>query len=643
MHRLTLATLAACLLATSTSLAQDSVATETTEEGHLLNLRNADIQTLVSTVAEMTGQNVVVDSRVSGEVTVISHQPLDDEALFDLFLAVLEVNDFGVAETDNVLKVMPLARARQQGGGVGSASDATPETTVTEIIPVEHVAAEELVGILRPLMAQSGSQLAHHAGSNSLIITERAGNIRRLREIIQRIDRSSDDPIEVLRLEHASASELVRTLSGLVSDAQGGLRLVADERTNTLMLSGDSSERLRLRTLITHLDTPLESAEATRVIYLRYADADGLVPILEQVARNARGPAGEGEAELTNISAHTETNALIVNAPPRVFDAVREVARQLDVRRKQIHVEAVIAEVSSDFAREFGVQWQTAFSTDADGNINSGSFGGTNFGEGGRNILGAAVNPLSIGGGLNIGYVEGSVSLPGSDTEVLQLGWLLRALANDGSSNVLSTPSIVTLDNAEANISVGAEVPFLTGQFTGTENGQGFSNPFQTIRREEVGLKLTVTPQITDGDTVLLKIEQEVSSLAGTISGAADLVTNKRTLNTTVMVRDGAMLVLGGLIDEDLETNEEKVPLLGDIPLLGRAFRYDRTSKTKRNLMVFLRPTILHDESVESRLTNGKYNYIRGVQEAQSEEQTWPARGIDVPLLPEMLPEGPND
>lgn len=636
MYRLFPALMLISLLAASPSHAETR-----SEDGHLLNLRDADIQTLITTVAELTGRNIVIDPRVSGEVTVISHQPMSDEQLYDLFLAVLEVNEFGVVETDTALKVVPLAKSRQQGGEVDTGRDASPERSVTEIIRVEHIPAEELVGILRPLMAQQGSQLAHHAGSNSLIITERAGNIRRLRQIIQRIDRESDDPIEVIRLEHASAGELARTLSGLSGDAQTRVRMVADERTNTLMLSGDASERLRLRTLISHLDTPLEAADATRVIYLRYANAAGLVPILEQVARSASGENG-GDAD-TYISAHDDTNALVVNANPRVFDSVREVARQLDVRRAQIHVEAVIAEVSSEFAREFGVQWQTAFSTDADGNIGRGNFGGTNFGGGGRNILGAAVNPLSVEGGLNVGYVRGSVSVPGTDSEVLQLGWLLRALAEDSASNVLSTPSIVTLDNSEANISVGAEVPFLTGQFTGTEGGQGFSNPFQTIRREEVGLKLTVTPQITDGDTVLLKIEQEVSSLAGSISGAADLITNKRTFNTTVMVRDGAMLVIGGLIDEDFETNEEKVPLLGDIPFLGRAFRYDRTSKTKRNLMVFLRPTILRDADIEYDVTGGKYRYMLEQQRRQQEQQRWPGRSSDIPLLPEGLFESEPD
>lgn len=605
--------------------AQDAV------QRHTLNLKDADIHTLIATVSEITGRNFVVDPRVEGRVTVVSNAPMDAGEIWELFISVLRVHGFALVDAGSIVRIVPEPVARQDGDAPAAvAARVPPDQLVTRMIEVRHVSAAELEPILRPLLAPQ-AQLSTHAASNSLVITDRAGNVQRLVELVRRIDTASDVEVEVIPLRHASAGELARTLAAL-APAGGGQRALADERSNSILLSGERSGRLRLRALITHLDTPVDSGD-TQVVYLRYARAEAMVAVLEGVARTL---AGAGEAQVPAIVAHPDTNALVITAPPAMFRSLREVIRQLDIRRAQILIEAVIAEVAEEVADEIGVQWQ-ATPDDFDG---SGAIGGTNFPTrgGGGGILGIAAQPEALAAqpGLNLGYLRGSVTLPGSDTPILQIGALIRALRGDSRSNILSTPSIVTLDHQEAEISVGQEVPFVGGEFTTPIVGGNQVNPFRTIERREVGLRLTVTPHVNEGDAIVLDIDKEVSSLAPRPAGAVDLVTNKRTLRTSVLVPDGNLLVLGGLIDEDVASTVQKVPGLGDVPVLGNLFRSRSSTKLRRNLMVFLRPQILRDAADIEQVSGARYNAIRAVQLDARQRQAGHGDPTQQPLLPEL-------
>ncbi len=624
--------------------------TSSADGRHTLNMKDADIQALIATVSEITGKNFIVAPTVQGKVTVVSARPMLPDELYEVFLSVLRIHGYAAVASGSMVRIEPEALAQQDGASaIGEAHARGAEELVTQVVPVHHVAAADLVAILRPLMAQGG-QLIAHASSNSLVISDRAANVGRLLQIIGRIDTASDAEVEVIPLTHAGAAELARTLTSLAGEpnaqANGeGARVFADTRTNSLLLSGARNARLRMRALIAHLDTPSAGGGDTQVVYLRYASAADLVPILQGVAATLTGVAppatgtSEGSAArggLATIQAHGETNALVISAPPAVFRSLAEVIRQLDIRRNQVLIEAVIAEVADTTASRLGVQWQMPLKDDPTHTV----IGGTNFGQGGSNILAAATNPFGVGNGFNLGYVDGTVKI--GDRTILQLGALVTALRGDGVSNILSTPSVLTLDNQEAEIKVAQEVPFLTGQYTtaattsGATAGNPISNPFQTIERKDVGLMLKVTPQINEGDSVRLNIHQEVSSLAPPVTGAVDLVTYKRELTTSVLVKDDSLLVLGGLIDKQLTENVQKVPALGDIPLLGNLFRYRNNDARKSDLMVFLHPKILRDAATEAAVSSEKYNYMR-TEQLQLRQQDWPLapRG-ERPALPEV-------
>jgi general secretion pathway protein D len=643
--------LGAALLLCGPCFAQDAPPAghaATADGRHTLNLKDADIQALIATVSEITGKNFIVGPNVEGRVTVVSARPMLPDEVYDVFLSVLRVHGYAAVPAGSMVKILPEAVA-QQDGAVASAGAALhgANELVTQVVPVRHVSATELVPILRPLLPQGGQLIAHPA-SNSLVVSDRAGNVERLVSIIQRIDTASDAQVEVIPLAHANAAEMARTLTLLADDkaaqANGeSARVFADTRTNSILLSGAKSARLRMRALVAHLDTPSGDGGDTQVVYLHYANAKELVPILEGVAATLTGIAppsaksgegGAGTPSTATIQAHEETNALVISAPPAVFRSLAEVVRQLDIRRNQVLIEAVIAEVSDQTASELGVQWQLPL-----GN-NRHVIGGTNFtgGNPGNNILNAAQNPLGVGNGFNLGYIEGTVEI-GRNT-IFQLGALVTALRGDGNSNILSTPSVLTLDNQEAEIKVAQEVPFLTGQYTtasttsNNTTGNAISNPFQTIERKDVGLVLKVKPQINEGESVRLDIHQEVSSLAPNVSGAVDLVTYKRELTTSVLVKDDSLLVLGGLIDNQAKDNVQKVPGLGDIPLLGNLFRYRTNDRRKSDLMVFLHPKILRDAATEASVSSSKYNYMR-TEQLQMRQQDWPVTPRqERPLLP---------
>jgi general secretion pathway protein D len=525
--------------------------------------------------------------------------------------------------------------------GAGAAGEG--DEMVTQVVLLENIGAAQLVPILRVLIPTYG-HLAAHATSNSLIIVDRAANMARILSIIRRMDRAGTQGVEVIPLENAAANDVVQMLSTLNQNAQaiGGappVQVLADDRTNSVLLSGPEPVRLQYRLLITHLDTPSAEGGDTRVQYLNYADAEDLATKLQaQFGAGGAAAAGEGAAAgvaagPVTIWADPGTNALVINAPERVRQDMMAVIQMIDIPRLQVQVDAIIVEVSETKAAELGVTWVL------DGSADDEAIGLTNFGttSGGILQLGAAAagdtpDPSAIAQGLTLGV--GRIRETGTSWAAI-----LSALRGDSGTNVVSTPTIVTLDNEEAEIRVGQEVPFLTGQFTNTGAAAGSVNPFQTIQREEVGTSLKITPQINEGSGVKLTIEQETSSISSA-AGAVDIVTNSRTITTSVFVNDGDVLVLGGLIDDELRQGEQRVPGLGRIPGLGWLFRARRTDRERTNLMVFIRPTILRDRYDAAFQTNSKYNYIRELQRAIAADRVRLMRDESHPELPE-LPEMP--
>lgn len=591
-----------------------------------LNFADADIRVIIEAVSKYTGRNFIVDPQVKGKVTIISQRPMDAKQIYEVFLSILKVHGYAAVPGKDVIKIVPDANAKQEAiDNMNFRRDSDSDEVVTHVIEVKYVDAGQLVPILRPLVPQRG-HLAAVPTSNVIIISDSASNIARLVHIINRIDQVTGNELEVIPLQHASAAELLRILTQLDSKDPKGpqerTRMVADERTNSLLISGDKNARLRVRALIAHLDTPVEIGGNTHVVYLRNAVAKDLVPVLTGISQGKAGvavpkPAG-GEII---IQADQNTNALVITAPVDVFRSLKSVIQQLDVRRAQVIVEAVIAEVSNDTTRELGVQWAV------DGRQGNNAVGLVNF-----NIstpitayANLASPPTPVG--FNVGF--------GDLTGTNKIAALLSMLAGDAYTNILSTPSLVTLDNEEAQIVVGQNVPFVTGSFSSTGGTAAPANPFQTIERKDVGLTLKIKPQINEGDAIKLDVTQEVSSLSST-SIASDIITNKRSIKTSVVVDDGQIVVLGGLIEDNLRESEQKVPGLGDIPILGWLFRYQKTTKVKTNLMVFLHPTIMKDERSIRAITTEKYNYIRAQQASVREKGVRLMKDEVSPMLPEL-------
>jgi general secretion pathway protein D len=608
-----------------------------------LNLKDVDISVLIQAVSEMTGRNFVVDPKVQGKVTVVAGKPMSSDEIWSVFTSVLSVHGYAVTPSGGMWKVLPEASAMVEGRGALAGG---PDAIVTRVVELREVSAAELSAILQRLISPNGRISAQ---GNRLVITERAANVERLVRLIARIDTASNNEVEVIALDHANAAEVARTLSELdgapgANAAGNAPRLVADSRSNSVLLSGNPGQRLRMRTLIAHLDMPITDGDYTQVIYLHNAKASELAPLLETVAATLTSGGAKDGAKTATIGFHGETNALVITAPPAVYRDLASVVRQLDVRRAQVMVEAVIAEVSDELADELGVQWQaTSADKNSDGSLAKGVIGGTNFpGRGGvGGILGAMVNPLSVGPGLNLGYVGGTLKIPGpngTSIDVLQIGALIHALRGDGRANILSQPSVITLDNQPAEFKVAQEVPFLTGSYaaTGATGSTGnIATPFQTIERKDVGLILKVTPHVNEGDSVRMEIVQEVSSLSPTQSaGAVDLITNKREISTTVQVADGTLLVLGGLSSEEVSESIQGIPGLSRIPLLGGLFKSRQSGRTKRNLMIFLRPIILRDDAAGLALSNDKYNFLRIEQLRGNGRYENRVRGGTLPALP---------
>jgi general secretion pathway protein D len=613
------------------------------------NFKDADITQITEAVAAATGKNFIVDPRVRAQVTMISSTPMSPAAFYEAYLAILQVHGFIAVQSGEIIKILPDANARQIPSiDLPDHVSSTSDEIVTQVIDVKNVSAAQLVPILRPLIPQYG-QLAAYPASNILIISDRANNVNRIIRIIRRIDQVGDQDVEVIPLQNASSAEIVRVINSLYQGgpqaAEGGqaAKVVADERSNSVLVGGDQSQRLRIRALIAHLDTPLEAGGDTQVRYLRYADAEKIAPKLkEQITGVAQAAAGSGtgagaaaspqaQAEKSAmVWADTQNNALVITAPPKIMHSIMGILDKLDIRRPQVLVEAIIVEVNDDKTAEFGVNW--AEFSKGNGTIPAASFVSP---VSGSSIVDLAnqVAPIAAGTATTASLPTGATVAVGRlAAGGLNFAAMIRAIRGDSSTNVIATPSTMTLDNQEAEIKVADEVPFITGSFsnTGTANN-GSVNPFQTVQREEVGTILKVTPQIAaEGNAVVLKISIESSSVLPTSVSTVDITTAKRTITTNVLIDDGGIVVLGGLISHSNTKSDSKVPVLGSIPLLGNLFKTRKGEGFKNNLMIFIRPKILRDPTQAAYQTDSKYNYMRNLEKKYNKGE------LDVPILPHM-------
>ncbi|MEZ9504663.1 type II secretion system secretin GspD [Vibrio sp. 10N.286.51.B11] len=643
--------LAGSLICTPAAIASDFSA----------SFKGTDIQEFINIVGRNLEKTIIVDPSVRGKIDVRSYDVLNEEQYYSFFLNVLEVYGYAVVEMDSgVLKIIKAKDSKTSAIPVVGDSDTIKgDNVVTRVVTVRNVSVRELSPLLRQLNDNAGAgNVVHYDPANIILITGRAAVVNRLAEIIKRVDQAGDKEIEVVELKNASAAEMVRIVDALskTTDAQNTPaflqpKLVADERTNAILISGDPKVRSRLRRLIEQLDVEMATKGNNQVIYLKYAKAEDLVDVLKGVSDNLQSEkqtSTKGSSSQRNqvmISAHSDTNSLVITAQPDIMNALQDVIAQLDIRRAQVLIEALIVEMAEGDGINLGVQW---------GNLDTGAV--IQYGNTGASIGGVMVgleeakdtetttavydsdgnfqrNETTTEKGDYSTLASALSGVNGAAMSVVMGDWtaLISAVATDSNSNILSSPSITVMDNGEASFIVGEEVPVLTGSTAGSSN----DNPFQTVERKEVGIKLKVVPQINEGDSVQLQIEQEVSNVLGA-NGAVDVRFAKRQLNTSVIVQDGQMLVLGGLIDERALESESKVPFLGDIPFLGHLFKSTSTQVEKKNLMVFIKPTIIRDGMTADGITQRKYNFIRAEQLYKAEQGLKLLADDNIPVLPKF-------
>lgn len=597
----------------------------TQQDGWTINLKDADIRAFIDQISQLSGQTFIVDPRVKGQVSVVSNATLSLSEVYQLFLSVMATHGFSVLTQGDVARVVPNAEAKAEAGGGPSGGDQLE----TRVIQVQHTSAAELIPLIRPLVPQFG-HLAAVSSANALIISDRSANIARIQDLVRQLDRAESNDYGVLNLQHGWAVDIAEVLrnSLLRGDAKttSGVQIIADSRTNRLIFIGPNEARGKLASLAQSLDTPTTRSANTRVIRLRHNDAKSLAETLGDISEGLKGP-DDGETASRRpqnilIRADESLNALVLLADPELIGTLESIVRQLDIPRAQVMVEAAIVEVSGDITDALGVQW----AVDARGG--TGGAGGVSFGNTGISVGSVlnAINENEIPDNLPDGAIIG--------IGTRSFGALVTALSANSKSNLLSTPSLLTLDNQEAEILVGQNVPFQTGSYT--TDAAGANNPFTTIERQDIGVTLKVTPHINEGATLRLQIEQEISSIAPSASltaQAVDLVTNKRAIKSTILAEDGQVIVLGGLIQDDVTRTNAKVPLLGDIPLLGALFRSTQETHVKRNLMVFLRPTVIRDRAGLAALSGKKYSDIRVIETDSASPSILPAN-------PEQLFDG---
>jgi general secretion pathway protein D len=674
--------LAALLLGVGRSEAQDG-------DTVTLNFVNADIDAVVKAVGEITGRNFLLDPRVKGTVNIVSAHPVAKSLVYPTLLSALRMQGFAAVESDGITKIVPEAEAKTQAGPVARGTvNASGDRVVTQVIPLHYESAAQLVTVLRPLVSPNNT-ISAYIPNNAIIVTDYADNIKRIDRIVASLDQPPSGEPMLVRVKNASALDVAALVNRVLTEntaapgtpieAHQRVSLVADPRSNSILVRADNPARsARVRQLIEQLDTPSRSGGNVFIVYLRNADATQVAETLRGLYGGERStlspspittptsmpaaatPAGAATATTFGtssaatsplaagatttsgafsaggamIEADTANNALIIMAPEPVYNNLRAVIERLDTRRAQVFVEALIVEVSSDKAAEFGIQWQVLTGADRNRNGIQG-IGGTNFGTrgSGQNIVDASVNLGSLGQGLNLGIINGSISIPGLGV-ISNLGLLVRALEEDTTANILSTPTLLTLDNEEARIIVGENVPFITGQYA-TTGTTATIQPFQTIERRDVGLVLRVKPQITEGGTVRLGIYQEVSRVQE--NSSAGPILSKRALESSVVVDDQQIVVLGGLIQDTMNDGTQKLPYAGDVPFVGSLFRYDNRSRVKTNLMIFLKPTIVRGTHDGQQITTERYDYLRGQQIQTSPDPRWFWKD---PSVPELPPQG---
>ena len=581
-----------------------------------INMRDADIRAFAADMAQISNKTIVLDPRVKGNVTVVSNQDLDAGEAYAVFLSVLRVHGYAAIENNGVVKVMPESGARQDA----TVNNKNNDSLATEVIRLSQANARVIAPLLKPLVNKQGHIAAYEA-TNSIIIADYVGNLSRIKSILLELDKNPADTFVLIPLDHTSANEVARILGSMWrgdNQMSKSFSAIAVERSNSILLRGQIGVIEQIKRVISRLDSNSSQSSNLKVIYLKYAKAEDLTGILEKVAESLKEeiPSESSKKNKTSIGFHNDTNALIISAQPDILKSLESVISQLDIRRAQVLVEALIVEISDKLARDIGVQF--LFTGDGESSpIATQRFGTPNPDL--ISTIGAetsedstisstmqtrAANSLLALDGLAVGVARYKASGTSFAT-------ILNLIAQDADSNVLSTPSIMTMDNEEASIVVGQEIPITTGETLSGSN----SNPFRSVTRQEIGVKLVVRPQINEGNAVKMYINQEVSSIFGPLGEmSTDLITNKRNIKTTVLVEDGETIVLGGLIDDNVQELVKKVPFLGDIPLLGRLFKTTSISRTKRNLMVFLRPTIVRDSNDVRAISNRKYNYFQAIE-----------------------------
>ncbi|MFA6179816.1 MAG: type II secretion system secretin GspD [Candidatus Methylopumilus sp.] len=687
-------------------------ATAVDDDKIMLNFVNADIESVVKAIGQITNKNFLMDPRVKGTITITSANPIPSALAYQVLLSALRTQGFTAIEGNGMTTILPEADAKMHFSGTyGANSKVGGDQIITQVFPLKYESATLLVPILKPLISPNNIINAYPS-NNTLIITDYAENLKKVSKLIATIDKPSTAENVVVKLQYANAIEIAQTLTKLTADVSAGgtggagseptRRIIAvpDARSNSVILRSENDGLIsRAKELISQLDTPMNSGNSIHVVYLRNADAKKLAATLQALMNGAsdslaafgnpgNSSSNQPTASVTNqpvtniitpagyqpgyqptlsampsgtlsgspfsgnvpvaptngmIQADSATNSLIITAPDNVYNMLRGVIDKLDIRRAQLYIEALVAEISTDKASEFGIQWQDLSNLNANTSGNVRGFGGTKFNTNGASINSVAQNVNNASNGLNIGIIRGQINVPGLGV-ISNLGLLAHALESDVNANILSKPNLLTLDNEEAKIVIGQNVPFITGQYAQT-GGSATVSPFQTIERRDVGLTLKVKPQISESKTIKLQIYQEVSSVADSTNNAG-ITTNKRSIDTSVMVDDGSIIVLGGLIEDRVTQTLTKVPLLGDIPGLGNLFKTQGRGHKKTNLMVFLRPYVMRDDNATDAITNDRYDYIRNQQEAATPAHHWALPDVPVVSLPEdrnsfELPKAP--